>query len=101
MELLGVDNRKTYVHNVNKTIVENLQTAYKKIDNTTRGGDLSTSHRVLMTTISSRKFTHRKQVRTIFGLLHISRRTIQIYIRRRNMLDESIKNNWVNICRVL
>ena len=91
----GVDNKKNHVHNVNKIIVEILQAAYKKIDNTTQGDDLSTVHRALMTTISSRKLTHRKKVRAISNLLHIFRRTIQ-----RNMLDENIENNWVNICRV-
>ena len=60
LELLSVDNKKNHVHDVNKTIVENLQIAYNKIDNTTRGGDLSTTHRALMTTISIRKLTHRK-----------------------------------------
>ena len=53
-----------------------------------------------MTTMSSRKLTHRKKVHEIFDLLHISRRTIQRCIRRRYMLDENIENNWVNICRV-
>ena len=53
-----------------------------------------------MTTISSKKLTHRKKVHTISNLLHISRRIVQRYIRRRNMLDENIENNWVNICRV-
>ena len=100
LELLGVDNRKSHAHNINKTIVENLQNAYNKIGNTTRGGDLSNARRALMTTISSRKLTHRKQVRAISDVLHISRRTIQRYIKRRNMLDDSIENNWVNICRV-
>ena len=100
LKLLGVDNRKSHAHNINKTIVENLQNAYNKIDNTTRGGDLSNARRALMTTISSRKLTHRKQVRAISDVLHISRRTIQRYIKRRNMLDDSIENNWVNICRV-
>ena len=61
---------------------------------------MSTAYRVLMTTISSRKLTHRKKVHAISDLLHISRRTIQRYIRRRNMQDENIENNWVNICRV-
>ena len=60
LELLSVDNRKSHAHNINKTIVENLQNAYKKIDNTTWGGDLSNAHRALMTTISSRKLTHKK-----------------------------------------
>ena len=60
LELLSVDNRKNHVHNINKIIVENLQNAYNKIDNTTGGGDLSNTHRALMTTISSRKLTHRK-----------------------------------------
>ena len=60
LELLGVDNRKIHAHNINKTIVENLQNAYNKIDNTTRGGDLSNTRRALMTTISGRKLTHRK-----------------------------------------
>ena len=60
LEFLGVDNRKIHAHNINKTIVEKLQNAYKKIDNTTWGGDLSNAHRALMTTISSRKLTHRK-----------------------------------------
>ena len=100
LELLGADNRKNHAHNINKTIVENLQNAYNKIDNTTRGGDLSNAHRALMTTISSRKLTHRKQVRAISNVLHISRRTVQRYIKRRNMLDDNIENNWVNICRV-
>ena len=98
--MLGVDNRKNRAHNVNKTIVKNSQTTYNKIDNTTRGGDLSIVHRALMTTISSRKLTHRKQVCAISDLLHISRRTIQRYIRRRNMLDNNIENKYVNICRV-
>ena len=53
LDFLGVDNRKNHAHNVNKTIVENLQTAYNKIDNTTRGGNLSTTRKALMTTISS------------------------------------------------
>ena len=60
LELVGVDNRKNHAHNINKTIVENLKNAYNKIDNTTQGGDLSNVHRALMTTISSRQFTHRK-----------------------------------------
>ena len=60
LELLGVDNRKNHVHIINKNIVENLQNSYKKIDNTTRGGDLSNARRELMTTISSRKLTHQK-----------------------------------------
>ena len=60
LELLGVDNRKSHAHNINETIVENLQNAYKKIDNTTWGGDLSNACRALMTTISSIKLTHRK-----------------------------------------
>ena len=55
LELLGVDNKKTHAHNINKTIVENLQNTYNKIDNTTRGGDLSNACRALMTIISSRK----------------------------------------------
>ena len=76
LELLGVDNRKTHAHNINKTIVENLQNAYNKIDNTSWGGDMSNAHGALMTTISIRKFTHRKQVRAIFDVLNISRRTI-------------------------
>ena len=62
LELLGVDNRKNHAHNINKTIVENLQNAYNKIDNTTQGGVLSNARRALMTTISSRKLTHRKKV---------------------------------------
>ena len=69
-----------------------MQNAYNKIDNTTRGGDLSNARRALMTTISSRKLTHRKQVCAISGVLHISRRTIQRYIKRRNMLDDNIEN---------
>ena len=60
LDFLGVDNRKNHAHNINKTIVENLQNAYNKMDNTTRGGDLSNARRALMTTISSRKLTHRK-----------------------------------------
>lgn len=100
LELLGVYNRKNHAHNINKTIVENLQNAYNKIENTTRGGDLSNARRALMTNISSRKLTHRKKVRAIFDVLHISRRTVQRYIKRRNMLDDNIENNWVNICRV-
>ena len=60
LELLGVDNMKNHVHNINKTIVENLQNAYNKVDNTTQGGDLSNARRALMTIISSRKLTHRK-----------------------------------------
>ena len=100
LELLGVDNRKTHAHDVNKIIIENLQNSYNKIDNTTRGGNLITRHRALMTTISSRKLTHRKQVCAISNLLHISRRIVQRYIKRRNMLDDNIENNWVNICRV-
>ena len=100
LELLGVDNRKNHGHNVNRIIVENLQIAYSKIDNTTRGGNLSIACRVLMATISSRKLAHRKQVHAIYDLLHIYRIIVQRYIRRRNMLDENIENNWVNICRV-
>lgn len=61
LDLLGVDNMKNHAHNVNKKIVENLQTTYNKIDNATRGGDLSTTRRALMTTIYSRKLTHRKK----------------------------------------
>ena len=76
LELLGVDNKKTHAHNINKTRVENLQNAYKKIDNTSRGSDLNNAHRALMTTISSRKLTHRKHVCEIFDVLHISRRNI-------------------------
>ena len=57
--IIGVDNRKSHGHNINKTIVENLQNAYKKIDNTTRGDDLSNAHKALMTTISSRKLTQK------------------------------------------
>ena len=60
LELLGVHNRKNHVHNINKTIVENLQNAYNKIDNTTRGGDLCNACRAFMTNISIRKLTHRK-----------------------------------------
>ena len=60
LELLGVDNNKSHVHNINKIIAENLQNAYNNIDNTTRIGDLSNACRALMTTISSRKLTHRK-----------------------------------------
>lgn len=100
LELLGFDNRKNHAYNVNKTIVESFQIACNKIDNTTRVCDLSTARRALITTISSRKLTHIKQVSEIYDLLHISSRTIQRYIRRRNMLDENIENNWVNICRV-
>ena len=83
-----------------KKLVENLQNAYNRIDNTIQRGDLSNAHRALMTTISSRKLTHRKQVHAISDVLHISRRTVQRYIKRRNMLDDNIENNWVNICRV-
>ena len=60
LELLCVNNRKSHVHNINKTIVENLQNAYNKIDNRTWGDDLSNACRALMTTISSIKLTHRK-----------------------------------------
>ena len=77
LELLGVDNRKNHAHNINKTIVKNLQNYCNKIDNTTGGGDLSNACRALMTTIASGKLTHRKQVRAIFDVLDISRRTIQ------------------------
>ena len=69
LELLGVDNRKNHVHNINKTIVENLQNVYNKIDY------LSNARRALITTMSSRKLTHRKQVYAIYDVLHISRRT--------------------------
>ena len=85
------------MHNINKTIVENLQNAYNKIDNTTRGGN---AYRELMTTISSRKLTHRKQVCPISYVLHISIRVVQRYIKRINMIDDNIENNSVNICRV-
>ena len=70
LELLGVDNRKSHAHNINKKIVENLQNAYNKIDNTTQGANLRTICRALKTTISSRKLTHRKQVGVISNLLH-------------------------------
>ena len=71
LELLGVDNRKSHVHNINKTIVENLQNAYNKIDNTTRGGDMSNACRALMTTISSRKLTQRKKKYMQFLMYYI------------------------------
>ena len=98
--MLVVGNKKSHAHNINRKKVENLQNAYNKIDNTTTRGDLSNACRALMTTISCRKLTHRKQVRAIFDALHISRRTVQRYIKRRNMLDDNIENNWVNIYRV-
>jgi hypothetical protein len=53
-----------------------------------------------MTTLSSRRLTQRKQVHAISDLLNVSRRTVQRYIRKRNMLDENIQKNWVNICRL-
>src|SRR5271156_5760129 len=61
LELLGVDNKKNSGDNVNRTIVENLQDALNDINNSSRGADLSSAHRALMTTLSSRRLTQRKK----------------------------------------
>lgn len=100
LELLGVDNSKSSGGHVKETIVENLQDTLNLIDTTSRGVDSSVAHRELMTTISSKRLSHKRQFTTISELLYISRKTIQRYIRRRNMLDENIEMNWVNICRL-
>lgn len=53
-----------------------------------------------MTMISSKILSLKKQVHAISQLMKVSRITIQRYIRKRNMLDENIENNWANIYRV-
>lgn len=70
------------------------------INTTSRGDDSNVARRALMTTISSKRLSHKRQVKAISELLNISRKIVQRYIRRRKMLDENIEMNWVNICRL-
>ena len=96
LELLGIDNRKIEGVKVKETIIQNLQDALNVVNRADhKGPGSNAARRALMIMITSKKLTHRNQVRAISDLLKVSLRTVQRYIRKRNMLDMDIENNWV------